>query len=77
MATTVTIKSVDQQTWKVFKIDAIRHGQTTAEHFSQIVKQHCTVGVDNPLQIMARLRAKAGRWSGSAEVTKWRKKRVF
>ncbi|MBI4140540.1 hypothetical protein HY485_01740 [Candidatus Woesearchaeota archaeon] len=78
MATTVTIKGVDAETWKLFKIDSVRQGQTIAQHFTQIVKQHCnTLQLEESLKIMNRLRQKAGTWSGTKEITKWRKKRVF
>lgn len=78
MATTVTIKGVESELWRVFKTDAVRHGQTTAEHFTQIVKQHCgALNFDESVKIMSKLRKKSGNWSGSKEITKWRKERAL
>lgn len=78
METTVTIKGMDKETWQVFKADAVREGKTTAEHFEELVEQHCRgINLTESLKIMDGLRKKAGKWSGSKEITKWREKRVF
>lgn len=75
---TVTIKGVNEETWKKFKVDAARHGQTMAEHFTNIVKQHCiSMSWEDALSTAERLRKKAGTWKGSDEIQKWRAKRVF
>ena len=78
MRTAVTIKGIEDETWRLFKSDAARQGQTTAQHFAHIVQNHCAaLPRQDALKVIERLRAKSGNWSGSQEIAKWRKKRAF
>jgi hypothetical protein len=75
---TITIKGVNQEIWKKFKADATRQGQTMAEHFANVVKQHCVeMSWETAFQSAQQLRQKSGKWQGSEEIRKWREKRVF
>jgi len=75
---TVTIKGVNKEIWNKFKADAARHSQTMAEHFTNVVQQHCIdLSWETAFESAQRLRRKAGKWHGSEEIKKWRAKRVF
>ncbi|HLC75318.1 MAG TPA: hypothetical protein VJH88_05710 [Candidatus Nanoarchaeia archaeon] len=75
---TVTIKGVDMEIWKKFKADAAIHGQSIAEHFTNVVNQHCvSLSWEDAFKSAQQLRQKSGKWQGSEEIRKWRAKRVL
>lgn len=80
MSSVATIKGVDPEVWKKFKSEAARHGATMGEFLHALIRKHISEEVmtrEEAFRVMDDLRAKSGSWSGSQEVFKWRKKRVF
>ncbi len=80
MPAVATIKGVDDDTWRMFKSEAARHGVTMGEFFNRVITMHVSeeaMTKAEAFSIMDKSRAKAGKWSGSKEVFKWRKKHTF
>lgn len=80
MASVATIKGVDSDAWRLFKTEAARHGVTMGAFFNDMIKRHAADELmtrEEAFQVMDELRAKSGKWSGSKEVFKWRKKHMF
>lgn len=50
------------------------------EFFNSVVRRHVSdelMTKEEAFQVMDELHAKSGKWSGSREVFKWRKKHIF
>jgi len=76
---TATIKNVDDDAWRILKVEAAKHDMTMGQFISKLIKEHATDELAKQREYrealaatMDAIRQKGGKFNASAIIRKWR-----